>query len=68
MTGAQADWLRSNPPYRAIAVAPSGHQYVKRGMLHADGSFDLHVGGRNRVVKQGSIEVGVLEPKQQLRR
>jgi hypothetical protein len=63
MTGAQADWLRKNPTYRAVGVRPSGARYVNRGMLHEDGTFDAVMPGRNPVVRKGSFEVAILEQK-----
>ena len=62
MTGDQASWLRKNPTYRAIAShTPSGMRYIRRGMLHEDGRFDLTPQRGRPVVKPGSFEVGVLE-------
>jgi hypothetical protein len=61
MTGEQADWLRKNRQYRATGRLASGSRYVKTGMLHVDGAFELHPPRGRAAVKQGSIEVGVLE-------
>jgi hypothetical protein len=61
MTGPQADWLRANKAYRAVGNVPSGGSYVKRGMLHADGEFELINRGVRPNVRVGSFEVGVLE-------
>jgi len=64
MTGEQANWLRQNKEYRALGQRPGlGARYVRIGMLHADGTFELHPRGRRPNVKPGSFEVGVLEVK-----
>jgi hypothetical protein len=64
MTGEQATWLRKNAPYRALSNAPSGMRWTKKGMLHADGKFDLQPPRGRAPVRAGSFEVGVLEPIQ----
>ena len=68
MTGDQANWLKRNRTYSPVSTRPpSGHSYQKRGILHADGKFDLIVGA-NRPITQGCIEVGVLTQTQDLQR
>ena len=60
MTGAQADWLKSHGNYTPVSSRPpSGHGYLKRGILHADGKLDMIV-GTHRPITPGCIEVGVL--------
>jgi hypothetical protein len=61
MTGAQADWLRANKAYRAVGNVPSGGRYIKRGMLHEDGTFELIYRGVRPNIRVGSFEVGILE-------
>ena len=62
MTREQADWLGKNKPYRALGQPPGfGARYVKVGMLHPDGTFELRVRGQRSTVREGSFEVGVLE-------
>jgi hypothetical protein len=68
MTGAQADWLKQHPTYRAVSThPPSGHTYTQRGFLHPDGSFEqLRRGQRSLRLQLGSFEVGILEQNQDL--
>lgn len=68
MTGPQADWLRKNKPYTPVSSRPpGGHSYAKRGILHADGKFDLIVGTQRRITPE-CIEVGVLTKTADLER
>ena len=62
MTGEQKTWLDLHKAegYRVRGVAAGQSQWVRTGMLHADGTFDPDVSGR-RVVREGSFEVGILE-------
>jgi len=61
MTPQQADWLRQNKPYRALHPAPGGFRFVKKGILHGDGTFELREQGKSPRITQGCFEVGVLE-------
>lgn len=62
MTGPQKAWLDANKPYRALGQrSGSGARYVKIGMLHVDGTFELQQRGVRLSVRQGSFEVGILE-------
>lgn len=63
MTGEQADWLRSHRAegYRPLGNTPGGARWIKVGMLHADGTFELRQGRARPSVRVGSFEVGVLE-------
>ena len=63
MTGAQANWLRNNKPYRPLNQTPSGAHWVKRGMLHEDGTFEPYLAGKRPTVEQGSFEVAILQMK-----
>ena len=61
MTGEQATWLAKNKPYRAVGRPGGNSHYVKVGILHADGTFELKPRvGRPRVTP-GCFEVGILE-------
>jgi hypothetical protein len=66
MTAEQAKWLNEHRAegYRALGVAPGGSQWVKVGMLHADGTFELKLGRARPAIRVGSFEVGVLESTQ----
>jgi hypothetical protein len=66
MTGEQANWLRTHRAegYQPIGVLPGGCTWVKRGMLHPDGTFEAMVRGQRPAVRQGSFEVGVLQHAQ----
>lgn len=63
MTSEQAEWMNKHRPegYRVIGTLPGGCQWVRRGMLHADGTFDLQQGRARPPVRVGTFEVGVLE-------
>jgi hypothetical protein len=60
MTGAQKNWLDSNKPYRAVFKAAGFSKWTKRGILHADGKFELIERGKTPRITQGCFEVGVL--------
>ena len=69
MTGDQASWLQKNKPYQALPSRPaSGTTYIKRGMLHADGTFELAQKGVRPKITQGCFEVGVRAEAQDLER
>lgn len=63
MTGEQKKWLddHRHEGYRPLGVAPGGGRWVKTGMLHADGTFELKLGRARPAIRQGSFEVGVME-------
>lgn len=61
MTPAQADWLRKNRHYRALHQAGGTSKFVKVGILHADGRFELKELGKRPSITEGCFEVGVLE-------
>jgi len=63
MTSEQKKWLDDHRPegYRVLGVAPGGARWIKRGILHADGQFDLQLGRVRPAVRVGSFEVAVLE-------
>lgn len=63
MTGEQKTWLDAHRAegYRPLGTTPGGGRWVKIGMLHADGTFELKVGTKRPSVRMGSFEVGVLE-------
>jgi len=64
MTSEQKKWLDEHRAegYRVIGTAPGGYRFARRGMLHADGQFELQLGARRPAVRVGSFEVGILEP------
>lgn len=55
MTGQQAAWLNTNRTWEAIGY---GREYVKRAMLHPDGTLDYIQRGVRPPIKLGSFEVG----------
>ena len=63
MTSEQAEWLRTHRAegYRALGMAPGNARWIKVGMLHPDGTFELRLGQARPAVRVGSFEVGVLE-------
>ena len=63
MTAEQKKWLDEHrgEGYRMIGATPGGCRWVKRGMLHADGTFDPQLGIARPAVRVGTFEVGVLE-------
>lgn len=63
MTSEQKKWLDDHrgEGYRVLGTAPGGYQWVKRGILHADGQFDPQLGRARPNVRVGSFEVAVLE-------
>jgi hypothetical protein len=63
MTGEQKSWLDAHRAegYRALGNTPGGARWVKVGMLHADGTFELKLGRARPAIRVGSFEVGVLE-------
>lgn len=63
MTGEQAKWLQDHRAegYRPLGNTPGNARWVKVGMLHPDGKFELRLGRARPAVRQGSFEVGVLE-------
>jgi|WetSurMetagenome_2_1015567.scaffolds.fasta_scaffold00813_17 hypothetical protein len=62
MTGPQKKWLDANRPYRPLGQPPgAGAAYVKVGILHEDGAFELKQRGGRPNVRPGSFEVGILE-------
>ena len=66
MTGEQAAWLTAHRAegYRPLGTLPGGGaRWVKRGMLHPDGKFELMTGQRP-AIHVGSFEVAVLEHSQ----
>jgi hypothetical protein len=63
MTGAQADWLKSNPRYRPVSRAAGG-QFVNVGILSADGTFEQTARGVRPRVTPGAFEVGIFEVKE----
>lgn len=60
MTREQSAWLAKN---RSYTVVNHGTRFVKVGLLHADGTFDLRVKGKIPRVTQGCFEVGVREDR-----
>jgi hypothetical protein len=68
MTGEQSNWLRSHKTYSAVARAPGGYSYTKRGILDADGKFTETTPGARPAITQGCIEVGMLTKTQNLER
>jgi len=63
LTPQQKKWLDDNRAqgYRPLGVAPGGAQWVRTGMLHPDGTFELRQGRARPAVQAGSFEVGVLQ-------
>jgi hypothetical protein len=61
MTAAQARWLAQNKPYRPLNVTAGASRYVKVGVLHEDGAFELKARGERPRITPGCFEVGVLE-------
>lgn len=63
MTSEQANWLREHRAegYQAIGKTPGGCRWVRTGMLHADGTFELKLGRARPAIRVGSFEVGILE-------
>ena len=64
MTNEQAIWLRK---HRAKGYEPigQGKKYARRGVLHADGTFDTFQPGSRPRIKEGTFEVGVLLREQE---
>lgn len=65
MTAEQKAWLdaRRGEGYRPMGALPGGCRWVKRGMLHPDGIFELLLTRNARPSRflPGSFEVAVLE-------
>lgn len=63
MTSEQKVWLDAHrfEGYRPMGVLPGACRWVKRGMLHPDGTFEPWVGRARPSVRQGSFEVAILE-------
>lgn len=61
MTPQQANWLTGNKPFRAAHQPAGNTRFARRGILHADGRYELIVRGKPPRITQGCFEVGVLE-------
>lgn len=65
MTGEQKAWLDAHRAegYRVMGNTPGASRWVRRGMLHPDGSFEPYLRARPSV-RVGSFEVGILETRE----
>lgn len=65
MTAEQVKWLQEHRAegYQAVGRAPGGYFWARKGILHADGAFDLQQGRQSPPVHPGSIEVGILQAR-----
>jgi hypothetical protein len=63
VTAEQAAWLNANKPYRAVGQRAGSTEYLKRGILHADGRFELILRGVRPNITPGCFEVAVLHVK-----
>jgi hypothetical protein len=65
MTSEQKEWLDSHKAegYRIRGQTGGNSQWIRTGMLHADGTFEAY-GAARPAVRQGSFEVGVLATRE----
>lgn len=63
MTNEQKTWLDDHKAegYRVRGRAAGNAAWLKSGMLHADGTFELVGRGARPNVRPGSFEVGILQ-------
>jgi hypothetical protein len=62
MTREQKEWLDSHKGHQPVSRPPVfGTRHAKKGMLHADGTFEPLADGGRPNIRQGSFQVAVIE-------
>ena len=64
MTSEQRRWLEKHPSYSPLGVPGGMVVYMKRGMLHPDGRFELGITTKRPTDSMEAFPVGIREVRQ----